>query len=108
MYIIRYNYLKVTYLYSKVMKNLEKFSYIFNLKRVEMLFAIKDGLCMSRISKRMDVTYPHLTNTFKTFKENGLIKIDKVGRESKIILTEKGKKLKILFNKIDEILQPSR
>lgn len=56
-------------------------------------------------STRTDITYNHIWNIYKHFKKCGIIHMEKVGREHKIRLTEKGIKLKSLFEEIDKLLE---
>jgi predicted transcriptional regulator len=53
---------------------------------------------------RTQITYNHIFLIYKHLQECGIIFMEKVGRENKIKLTEKGKQLQGLFKQIDELL----
>jgi predicted transcriptional regulator len=55
-------------------------------------------------SKKTDLTYSHIRNIYTYLHNCGIVYVEKVGRQCEIKLTEKGKRLKELFGKIDKEL----
>jgi predicted transcriptional regulator len=55
-------------------------------------------------STRTNLTYNHIFLIYKHLHECEIVFLEKIGRENKIKLTEKGKKLQNLFHEIDELL----
>ena len=55
-------------------------------------------------SKKTDLTYSHIRNIYTYLHKCGIVHVEKVGRQCEIKLTEKGKRLKELFGKIDKEL----
>lgn len=49
-----------------------------------------DEMNTLRLSRKIDITYSHLTRIVRTFEKNGWITIRKKGRENVITLTKKG------------------
>ena len=61
----------------------------------------KEGKSISKIRKDITTNYPHSCNLIHKFKEEGLVTLNKEGREQLIHLTDKGRKLaEICFNLI--------
>lgn len=60
---------------------------------------------ISEIASKTNSTYAHSYNIIKKFEENGLIVTNKHGRDKFIELTDKGKQIASIIEKISNILQ---
>jgi len=54
--------------------------------------------------RRTNITYSHIHSIYKHFQDCGLIHMSKIGRQYKIKLTERGQKLKKLFEEIEKTI----
>ena len=60
----------------------------------------------SMLAKEVDVTYSHCVKTLQQLEEGGLVIRERIGRESRIKLTDKGKEIAMLCAKIrQELIQ---
>jgi len=65
---------------------------------------IDENLNIQKNSNEMNITYNYIWDVFKTLHTMGIIHLEKVGRQHKIKLTDKGLKLKTLFFEIEKII----
>jgi len=55
-------------------------------------------------SRRTNMTYNHIWNIYKHLQDCDLVFMEKVGRQYKIKLTKRGKKLKYLFEEVEKTI----
>jgi DNA-binding MarR family transcriptional regulator len=70
---------------------------ILNKTFIFILFNLKDGDNVTTLSKKIKYTYTQISKSLKYLIKLKLISVEKIGRIKQIILTNKGRKLKIVI-----------
>jgi len=73
-------------------------------QRTNIILALeKEEKNIYKLLRETGMSAPHLLRNLEIFKKKGLVNIEKKGREKRISLTEKGKRLAVYLKAIKEI-----
>jgi Mn-dependent DtxR family transcriptional regulator len=72
-----------------------------SLKVIACLSNNTQKMCLSKITKIINVSHSSVSNVIKPMEKIGIIKFEYCGNKKIVCLTEKGKKLSELLKKLD-------
>ena len=69
-----------------------------------ILLIIQEPLHISKIAKKTNKTYSHMSMRVHQLEDIGLLNLEKTGRKTMVSLTKKGEKVRKLFKQIKKNL----